>query len=84
MDLCLKIYGTNFVPRSQLNELQVLEEKRSQLRALLTEGRNWVEDYDERQEELKKIDEEIRVKLLIKETLDANAESLKTSEEMDK
>ena len=75
-DVALKIYGINFVPRSDLNELQQLEQKRSQLRAQLAEGRNWVENFDQKREELKKIDEEIRVY----ETIAANAETIKEDE----
>jgi len=66
----LKIYGTNFIPRSEMNEIQNLEEKRSQLRAQMSEGRNWVVDYDKMQNELKQIDEKIRVL----ETIAAHAE----------
>ena len=56
-----------------MSELQQLEHERARLRAQLAEGRNWVEDYDQKLTELRKIDQEIRVR----ETVAESAKTIK-------
>ena len=51
--------GSQFIPRAELTQLQVLEEKRAQLRAQLSD-RNWVTDYDKKEAKLKELNKEIR------------------------
>ena len=47
--------GSQFIPRGELTQLQVLEEKRAQL-----SNRNWVTDYDKKEAKLKELNKEIR------------------------
>jgi len=77
IDIALKIWGNAFVSRSDMNELQQLEHERALLRAQLAEGRNWVEDYDKKLDELRKIDQEIRVM----ETVAESAKTIKNESE---
>ncbi|CBY11479.1 unnamed protein product [Oikopleura dioica] len=59
VDFILMEVGSQFIPRGELTQLQVLEEKRAQLRAQLSD-RNWVTDYDKKEAKLKELNKEIR------------------------